>query len=282
FVQYRLQRALRPVDLEIAPLITHRDFHSLAEGWREPPTGDYRMRAADFRLGASDETGVPPLRLRLAADDGHLIPGRDWWWNFRYRCETARGLDDHANLFCAGVFIVTLVAGGTLTLVFTIEPDAALDGARALNAAQRRQTAVVRRVPTRADPFGRQLVLAADQFLVKRVPAPSPRDRPADPVAAVSGCTIIAGYPWFNDWGRDTMIALPGLTLSTGRPEAAVDVLRGFARYVRNGLLPNNFPDRAGTVPGYNTVDASLWYGVAVHRYHVATGDKDLVEELLP
>jgi predicted glycogen debranching enzyme len=282
YVHYRLQRASRPVDLEIAPLITHRDFHSLEEGLRDPPAGDFRMRAADFRLTAPDEAGAPPLRLRLAADDGHLIPGRDWWWNFRYREETARGLDDHANLFNAGVFIATLVAGGTLTLVFTIEPDADLDGARALNAAQRRQTAFVRRVPTRSDPFGRQLVLAADQFLVKREPAASPRDRPADPGAADSRFTIIAGYPWFNDWGRDTMIALPGLTLSTGRPEAAADILRGFARYVRNGLLPNNFPDRAGTVPGYNTVDASLWYGVAVHRYHAATGDEDLVEELLP
>src|SRR5690606_38648661 len=95
------------------------------------------------------------------------------------------------------------------------------------------------------------------------------------------GRTIIAGYPWFSDWGRDTMISLPGLTLSTGRPEVAAKILRTFANFVDQGMLPNRFPD-AGEEPEYNTVDATLWYFEAIRAYHQATGDSQLVEGLFP
>jgi predicted glycogen debranching enzyme len=94
--------------------------------------------------------------------------------------------------------------------------------------------------------------------------------------------TIIAGYPWFNDWGRDTMIALPGLTLATGRPQEAAEILRTFARYVDQGMLPIHVPHRAGEPPGYNTVDATLWYVLAIRAYADKTGDTALVDELLP
>jgi predicted glycogen debranching enzyme len=93
---------------------------------------------------------------------------------------------------------------------------------------------------------------------------------------------VIAGYHWFNDWGRDTMISLPGLTLSTGRVAEGAGVLREFARYLRDGLLPNNFPDVSGQIPGYNTADASLWFVLAVRAYHAATRDNKLVDDLLP
>ena len=116
-----------------------------------------------------------------------------------------------------------------------------------------------------------QLVLAADQFLVARPLADEP-----------DGRSVIAGYHWFNDWGRDTMISLPGLTLATGRAEEAASILRTFARYLADGLLPNNFPDSAGVVPGYNTADATLWYILAIRAYEEATGDESLVTDLLP
>jgi predicted glycogen debranching enzyme len=115
-----------------------------------------------------------------------------------------------------------------------------------------------------------QLVLAADQFIVDR-PLPD----------APNGKTIIAGYHWFGDWGRDTMISLPGLTIATGRPEIARSILLTFAKYVDNGMLPNRFPD-AGEVPEYNTVDATLWYFEAIRSYYDATADDDLLEELFP
>jgi predicted glycogen debranching enzyme len=115
-----------------------------------------------------------------------------------------------------------------------------------------------------------QLALAADQFIVRRGTGEGAAE------------TVIAGYHWFNDWGRDTMIALPGLTLCTGRPADASRMLRAFASFVSDGLGPNNFPDQPGADPGYNTADASLWYILAVRAYHEATADTRLVDDLLP
>jgi len=135
--------------------------------------------------------------------------------------------------------------------------------------------------------------LAADQFIVARTDhrasttdhqTTHDQDRRSSVVGRPpsDGKTIIAGYHWFNDWGRDTMIALPGLTLATSRPADAAGILQTFARYVADGLLPNNFPDQAGVVPGYNTVDATLWYAHAIRAYQQATGDDALIDELLP
>src|SRR5438552_1715716 len=115
-----------------------------------------------------------------------------------------------------------------------------------------------------------QLVLAADQFIVAR---PLMDD--------TGGQSIIAGYPWFADWGRDTMIALPGLLLTTGRHEIARRILTTFARFVDRGMLPNRFPD-AGEAPEYNTVDAALWYFEAIRQYEEATGDVQLVTDIVP
>lgn len=136
----------------------------------------------------------------------------------------------------------------------------------------------------KSDPVVQQLVLAADQFIVTRSDDISNNGQLLSIVDGQSsvGKTVIAGYHWFADWGRDTMIALPGLALSTGRPEDAAGILRTFARYVADGLLPNNFPDHAGVIPGYNTVDATLWYAHAIRAFHTATGDTALVAELLP
>ena len=123
------------------------------------------------------------------------------------------------------------------------------------------------------------LVLAADDFIVRRrIPA---KPGPADPAAPL-GWSVIAGYPWFNDWGRDTAIALRGLTLATGRPEIGATVLRSFAPWVRRGLLPNNFPDRVDEMPEYHTIDAPLWYIEAARAHVAATGDHALGAELLP
>src|SRR5258705_13186517 len=109
-----------------------------------------------------------------------------------------------------------------------------------------------------------QLVLAADQFIVARG----------------KGKTVIAGYPWFSDWGRDTMIALPGLTLSTNRPEIAKSILLEFSNHISEGMLPNRFPDE-GEKPEYNTVDATLWFFEAIRAYAEKTGDYEYVREKL-
>ncbi|GAC1670293.1 MAG: hypothetical protein PVS2B2_00690 [Candidatus Acidiferrum sp.] len=119
-------------------------------------------------------------------------------------------------------------------------------------------------------PWRQQLLLAADQFIVQRALPEQPEGR-----------SIIAGYHWFGDWGRDTMIALSGLTLSTGRPEVAREILIAFSRYVDQGMLPNHFPD-AGGKPEYNTIDASLWYFEAVRQYHEVSGDTATLKKLFP
>ena len=269
YVRFSLQRAGVPVDLDLTPLVTYRDFHVLGHGDDWAPTV---ALPAPRTLEVEAFPGAVPFRL--AATAGEVIPGGGWWWDFAHPAETARGLDDRADLYAPGTFRARLAApGDTLTLVLSAEPTEPEAPEAALAAARRRQVDLLRQAgASHAHPVVQQLTLAADQFLVQR----------EGRTGAPPGRTVIAGYHWFNDWGRDTMIALPGLTLATGRAAEAADVLRTFARYVVDGLLPNTFPDIAGAVPGYNTADASLWYVVAVHAYHAATGDDALVDDLLP
>ena len=283
YVTYRVLRASGPIELEITPLVTYRDFHSLTGANRPMPQVEAEGRSATVR--AFD--GARPFRL--LASDGEFKSDGDWWWNLHHREETARGLDDRSDCYDPGTFTAHLQPGETfaLTLTAEAEPPAAHD--TALAEARERQEALLRQADAeRADPVVQQLVLAADQFIVARETNPTPALLPTSTPAAAgsrripTSRTVIAGYHWFNDWGRDTMIALPGLTLATGRSEEGADILRGFARYVSDGLLPNNFPDRSGEIPGYNTVDATLWYVVALHAHVEATEDMSLIAELLP
>ena len=265
YVMYRLLRGRHPLTVEVTPLVTYRDFHALrsGHGWQPLAVPD----GAGVTIRASD-AAVP---FRLLADGGAFAPGGAWWWNFLHREETARGLDDREDCYAPGSFLLSLGPGASATLVATTEATPHQEGSRALAAAQDRQKTLLRQARVeRAHPVVQQLTLAADQFIVRRG---------GDEHA---GGTVIAGYHWFNDWGRDTMIALPGLTLSTGRREDAAEILRAFSHHVRDGLIPNNFPDRVGADPGYNTADASLWYVLAVRAYWEATGDDRLVDDLLP
>jgi predicted glycogen debranching enzyme len=272
YISYRVLRGTQPVDLDINPLVTYRDFHALKGGQGWWPNVEPHPRGAIVH--AFD--GARPFWL--LADSGRFTPSGVWYWDFHHREEAARGLDNHSDLYAPGTFSLSLEPGVTYTLVLTTEPDPEMDSARMLEAAKERQRKLLHRAKAEeADPVVQQLVLAADQFIANR------SDETANNGQLSSiGKTVIAGYHWFADWGRDTMIALPGLTLSTGRPEDAAGILRTFARYVADGLLPNNFPDSAGVIPGYNTVDATLWYANAIRAYHQATGDDALVDELLP
>jgi predicted glycogen debranching enzyme len=269
YLSYRVVRGVQAVELELTPLLTYRDFHVLARGQGWQPEVEAQPCGAIIR--AFD--GARPFRLHAAA--GQFTPNGVWFTDFLHRAETARGLDDQSDLFAPGTFSVRLALGEICTLVLSAEAEPDLDSPRALAAAQERQRALLYRAAAVDDhPVVQQLVLAADQFIVTR--SDGGQDQ------STGGKTIIAGYHWFNDWGRDTMIALPGLTLATGRPEDAADILRTFARYVADGLLPNNFPDSAGNIPGYNTVDATLWYAHALRAYYQSTGDRALVDDLLP
>ncbi len=278
YVRYRLLRSSGPVNLEITPLTTYRDFHALRRAEARQPVVESEPQGVTIHTSDTDSPAAPPFRLLV--DGGTFNLGGDWYYNFEHREEAARGLDDRSNLYAPGGFHATLVpeTGTTpsLTLMLTTESAPLLDSAGTFAQAQSRQADVLQRAGAiAAQPVVQQLTLAADQFIVRRSDVPQRAGVEADR-------TVIAGYHWFNDWGRDTMIALPGLTLTTGRAADAAGILRTFAHYVRDGLLPNNFPDHSGAVPGYNTVDATLWYVLAIRAYHVATGDDALVNELLP
>ena len=272
YLRYRLIRGSAPIALAITPLVTYRDFHTLSR------RADHAFHAEPGPQGATilAAPGARPFHLR--ANAGSFVPQNDWFENFFHRVEHERGFDDtESDMFAPGTFHATLQPGAAWTLILSAEAQPDLDAERALVAAQSRQHMLLRQAHAdHADAVVQQLALAADQFIVQRA-EPATSTAPAQP-----GKTVIAGYHWFNDWGRDTMIALPGLALATGRPADAAGILRTFARYMADGLLPNNFPDSAGVIPGYNTVDATLWYVEAIRAYEHATGDAALVDELLP
>ena len=275
FVEYTLVRGNTPVEIEGKILVTYRDFHSAtrANGWQ------MQITSVEKGLRVSAFEGATPFYLRSAA--ATFEPRHEWYRDFFLPAERDRGLDDHEDRLVAGVFRGGLAVDEKLTLVFSTEPQGLLDGEEArtrqsnhewklFQAWQKKHSAVVGTPPEDEPGWLWQLVLAADQFIVKR---PLPED-PA-------GLSVIAGYPWFGDWGRDTMIGLPGLTLPMGRPEIARKILESFARYVDGGMLPNNFPDRSGP-PQYNTIDAALWYFEAVRQYLDAVADLDLLKILFP
>ncbi len=273
YVRYRLARGDRPLRLAVGTLTTDREFHAATRAGPspavEPIAGGVLVRwSAD---------GTP---LRIEGPGAEVTADGGWWYGFRHREETARGEDDLSDLYLAATHSVTLTADRPWTLVLSAEESRDVDAEQALLAAQAHDADLVRAAGgDRLSPFVRQLVIAADAFIVRR---DAVARGPDEPLAAGEGRSIVAGYPWFNDWGRDTMIALPGLTLATGRSAEAAAILRAFGRWVADGLLPNDFPPVAGVTPEYNTVDAALWYVQAIRAYHEATGDDALRDELLP
>jgi predicted glycogen debranching enzyme len=265
YVQYRLLRARTSGTLRAKTFVTHRDHHAPMQA------GDWALdvtAAADgLRVDAYD--GATPIFLRSAG--ASATRAHTWYRNYALPVEAARGLTDREDLLHAATFEATLAPGASLTLVVGTEADASLDGAAALTRRRERDERLVAQADLREAPDDVQhLARAADQFVVDRATADHP-----------DGKSIIAGYPWFGDWGRDTMIALPGLTLTTGRPEVAARILRTYGQYVDRGMIPNRFPDD-GDTPEYNTADATLWYVEALRAYVEATGDTDLVRALLP
>ena len=262
-VSYTLEDAPGAVTLELSPLATYRDYHSHSQGGWSPECRTLR--------DGCEVIAFPGARAyRISTDAGRYEPDFAWYWGFRHRAETARGLDDRDDLFRPGRFVVSLQPGETVTVTLSADEQAITSPRQSLETERRRQVRLLRgTTSSRAPVWIRQLALAADQFIVARE---SPNG---------AGHTVIAGYPWFGDWGRDTMIALPGLTLATGRLDVAASVLRTFAAHVDQGMLPNRFPD-GGEKPEYNTVDATLWYFHAIDQYVRRSGDADLVRELYP
>jgi predicted glycogen debranching enzyme len=275
YIRYDLRRGSAPLTLTVQVLVNYRGHHAStrADTWKmdiQPMMGGLQITAFD---------GAVPFYL--LSDEALCTPERDWHRHFFLAQEAYRGLDAQEDHLHAGTFQRTLQLGESLTIVATTESEAEVDGVRAYSRRRAQEDKLVDQAQRRARPRrrGRQpslpsgvkhLMLAADQFIVHRQLPDSPR-----------GLSVIAGYPWFGDWGRDTMIALPGLALTTGRPDVAARILRTFARYVDRGMLPNRFPE-LGEAPEYNTSDATLWYLAAIREYYAATEDNELLRELFP
>ena len=286
YVQYELSRAPCAFTLSCTMLVNYRDYHALtrAADWCmqvDPAVDGLTIRAFDR---------AAPLYLRCGSAD--WSPAHEWYRDFTLPIERERGFDSQEDHLCAGRAAITLEPGKCVGIVASTQPDADLDSDAALQ--RRRAQALDRlsqwrranRKAAAAAPLPiRQLVLAADQFVVSRISrnaaqCESSSIRNAKPAASASGGrTIIAGYPWFTDWGRDTMIALPGLALVTGRRDVARDVLLTFAGHVNEGMIPNRFPDQ-GETPDYNAADATLWFVWAVGQYVRTTHDLKILNEL--
>jgi len=277
-IQYTVLRASSPIEVELKAFVNYRDFHSMTHA------GDWRMNITPVDRGVKvlAYDGATPFYLKSSA--ASCEPRHEWHLGCYFPEETERGLSDREDRLFAALFRARLEAGSSATLVLTTGAAASLDEetSRAERANhdvklfhdwQEKNEALAGEAPS----WIWQLILAADQFIVER-------SLPEEP----DGRSIIAGYHWFADWGRDTMIALPGLTLTTGRAGVARQILLAFSRYVDGGMLPNNFPDAGpssvgvNSKPEYNTVDAALWYFEAIRQYFAVTQDTATLQKLFP
>jgi predicted glycogen debranching enzyme len=261
-------RRKRDVQLHLRPLLSFIDYHALQ---RENAEFDTSFDSRDGVVSVRPYSDLPELHFFYA---GNLFasslgsdtdsPGSDgvettgyWYKNLQYPIEQERGFDFEEDLYQP--FQLTFELSKPAEIVATTESGLPGGGAKLEKAEIKRRPQLVKTAKAK-DDFSKQLVLAADQFIVKRG----------------DGHTVIAGYPWFSDWGRDTMIALPGLTLATNRPDIAKGILLEFAENISEGMLPNRFADADGEAE-YNTVDATLWFFEAVRAYLEHTNDHRFV-----
>ncbi len=251
-IQYQVLNSSEHIELELKPLLSFSDYHSLQH---ETPKFNQNYDISKNLISIKPFAEMPSLYFSNNAvaveKTGH------WYRNFEYLIEQERGFDFREDLFQP--FVLKFDLTKTASVIASTNPkDISNIESFETDELARREILVMK--AEAKDEFAQQLVLAADQFIVSRG----------------VGKTIIAGYPWFSDWGRDTMIALNGLTLATNRPEIAKSILLEFSHHISEGMLPNRFPD-AGEVPEYNTVDATLWYFEAIRAYVEKTKDYDFV-----
>lgn len=278
YVQYRLTEG-EPLRLHLRPFVTFRMLDAQLREARQPP---FPLTVIDGRYEMQFGEGTPSLKLCLRPHGGLFVADYRMSSGVSYRVDRDRGSEHIENLASPGYFTTDLSRERPIAFVASTEswdlleftPDEILEA-----EAQRLKKLLGESSDRDRDDMEQSLTLAADQFIV------SPGSRMEEQaLARASGNearTVIAGYHWFTDWGRDTMISLEGLTLCTGRYREAQSILRTFASYVKDGLLPNLFPEGKRKAL-YHTVDATLWYFHALDRYHRVTGDSDTLLALQP
>jgi predicted glycogen debranching enzyme len=269
FIRYDLVYASAPAELEIKVLVNYRDIHTTthAEQWNTTVTPVAQGLRVIAREGA--------IPFYLLSDVAQAQGRREWYRNYDLAAERERGLDSREDHLLAGIFRARLPPGGSVTIAFSTDPAPPLENRTALAAREALDQKLLEywiaahpRASLEAPPWIWQLVLAAAQFPV--------RQRTSDESERWS---ILAGYPWFGEWGRDAMIALPGVVLETGRLEVARSVLQEFPRFAQQGVLPNAFSEN-GVPAVYNSVDATLWYVEALRQYLTLTADLNVVRHV--
>jgi predicted glycogen debranching enzyme len=248
----------RRVTLRLLPFAGLRDFHSTRRAGHAPFESNLAGNVLTARTG--------DLAVSIAADKGTAAATQDWWYDHHYAIEVDRGQDHIEDLFNPGSFTLESDAPATITLWAGLEADPTRDW----DAELHKRSAARWQVAPQASQTIARLTRAAQDFVVRR----------QSPDKQTLGTTVIAGYPWFADWGRDTMISLPGLMLATRRFDEARQVLSVFARYVSQGMIPNKFDDYTDE-PSYNTVDASLWFINACFQYRDVTKDNATFDQVL-
>ncbi|CAN5467504.1 amylo-alpha-1,6-glucosidase [soil metagenome] len=244
------------IELELKPLLSFVDYHSLQH---ENADINPSFEISENLVTIHPFDRMPSLCFTNNANK--VEKTGIWYRNFEYAIEKERGFDFLEDLFQP--FNLKFDLSRDAAVIASLEPQ---DLSKVLSLQKseiKRREALIKTADVK-DDFTKQLVLAADQFIVSRG----------------DGKTVIAGYHWFSDWGRDTMIALNGLTLATNRFEIAKSILLEFSRHISKGMLPNRFPD-AGEMPEYNTVDATLWYFEAIRAYAEKTEDYDFIRNNL-
>jgi predicted glycogen debranching enzyme len=278
-ITYRLIRAPDAIRLRLRPSFHFRPHESAVN---IDVARDYTMTAVDPGFEVCSDYAVP-LRMCCVGRRSSFVHDGGRRCCVHYRLERERGYESVGNLWNPGYFRIDLRPGESSTLVASAEDWDLIRGVDPDSAAaaesQRRESLLARARPAARNGLGKTLVLAADQFIIR--PTTRSADAALARAAGEEAHTIVAGYHWFTDWGRDTMISLEGLTLITGRYAEAGNLLRTFGRYVRDGLIPNLFPE-GGREGLYHTADATLWYFHAIARYLAATGDRRTLLRLLP
>jgi len=279
-VTYSVLEGEGTVRFNLRPSVQFRGYDAPVD---RPLAQPYTIAATGGRYDLSAGPDLPVLRMQLYGERGALTLDERGVSSVPYKMEEDRGYDWIGSLWSPGYFRADASKGQSVSLVASAEPwetVAALAPTEAAGAERdrRRRLLAIAHV-SETDALGGELVLAADQFIIK--PAGRVEEAARAKASGDDVRTVIAGYHWFTDWGRDTMISLEGLTLCTRRVREAGYILRTFAHYVRDGLIPNMFPDgqREGL---YHTADASLWFFHAVDRYTIATRDDETLRTLLP
>lgn len=260
-VTYKVIESDEPIKFTIYPIINCRDYHSRT---REDPRWNFSQslnpKGAEIRAFPGAQT------LYLQSDLAGYQTSGLWYKNFVYEVSGEMGLPDSEDQYNPGFFQARLERGAQLSILASLRRQDTFSSEGVKYREMQRVRSLLSKLP-QSDPFLLALADAADTFIVKR--------------RSTNASSIVAGYHWFTDWGRDSMISIPGLTLATKREAQAQEIVRTFLSYMSDGLIPNTFPDE-GQEPLYNTVDASLWLINACYMVYSTTGSIGFIKEVYP